>query len=150
MGIGVRWIVRLLRRAVDAEQRQGADGFTLVEVIAALAILSLSLVVLFSSLSEGFHNQQKAKTLSEATTLAQSLLARVGPELPLRPGENSGALPGHYRWTMQIAPFGTPADQQQWPVAAYRVSVEIFENANSSDPIFTLTTLRLGEKGQGR
>ena len=146
-GSHVRLIAKLLARWFAIEQKTDAAGFTLVEVIAALAILSLSLVVLFSTLSDGFYNQQKAKSLSQATRLAQSLLAQVGTELPLRPGETSGNLGGHFRWTVQIVPFGTAADQREWPAAAYHVSIKVFANDRSEEPVLTLTTMRLGQKG---
>jgi hypothetical protein len=42
--------------------------------------------------------------------------------------------------------YGTPADHQAWPVDAYEIVAEIFENEHSKEPIFALTTLRLGAK----
>jgi general secretion pathway protein I len=129
---------------------RGEDGFTLIEVIAALAILSLSLGLLFSSLSESFYHQGRAKTLSEATMLAQTVLARAGTELPLKPGESGGMLKDGYRWTMRISPYGSPADQQEWPVAAYRISVAVFSNETPQDPVVTLTTMRLAAKGSAQ
>ena len=125
---------------------ESSAGFTVIEVIAALAILSLSLAVLFSTLSEGFYNQGKAKTLSEATMIAQSVLARIGTELPLQEGETRGTTQKGYRWTAKVIAYGTVADRQEWPVAAYRVLVLVFVNEGSEDPIITLATVRLAEK----
>lgn len=128
----------------------GDAGFTVVEVIAALAILSLSLTVLFSTMSDGIHRQQRAKTLTEASALAQSLLARVGTELPLTPGAAKGDSANGFRWEIQVTPYGNADDAQEWPVAAYKVGVMVFAPSRSERPAANLTTIRLAPKGGTR
>jgi general secretion pathway protein I len=125
----------------------GDAGFTIVEVVAALAILSLSLTLLFSTMSDGIHRQQRAKTLTEASALAQSLLARVGTELPLTPGAAKGDFANGFRWQIQVTPFGNASDAQEWPVAAYKVAVMVFAPSRSEQTAASLTTIRLAPKG---
>ena len=132
---------------VTADYSADEAGFTIVEVIAALAILSLSLTLLFSTMSEGIHRQQRAKTLTQASALAQSLLARVGTELPLAAGATKGDFANGFRWEMQVTPFGNASDAQEWPVAAYKVAVMVFPLSRSQEPAASLTTIRLAPKG---
>lgn len=140
------------KKALAWANEAGADatGFTIVEVLAALAILSLSLTLLFSTMSEGFHRQQRARAITEASSLAQSLLAKVGTEQPVKPGLMKGDLPNGYRWEVQIAPFGNSADAQDWPVTAYKVDVKVYAGAEIKNPAASLSSLRLAAQGTVR
>lgn len=122
---------------------ENAAGFTLIEVIAALAILSVAVGVLFATLSDGFFNQNKARGLAQASSLAQSILARAGTEFLLQPGVQSGEESNGLRWKLSIMPYGTPADREAWPVDAFEINVEVFVNDQSREPVFSLKTLRL-------
>lgn len=137
---------RLIQHVIRKSQRDDAAGFTIIEVIAALTILSLALAVLFGTLSDGFFYQGRARKLAEATSLAQSVLARAGTEFPLRPGVKKGEEENGLHWTLSITPYGTPADRKAWPVAAYEIVAEVFENERSGEPVLALTTLRLSAK----
>jgi general secretion pathway protein I len=130
------------------EDRQA--GFTLLEVIVALAVLSISLTLILRTLSGGFHHQQRAATLANATALAQSLLARIGGDLPLNAGRQTGSLPNGLLWEIQVIPYGDGADRQAWPAAAYSVTVRVFERQGAGVEAVALTTLRLGAKETAR
>jgi general secretion pathway protein I len=132
--------------ARDSGAQIGDEGFTLLEVIVALAILSISLTLVLRTLSGDFHYQQQARILADATQLAQSLLARVGVDLPLQPGIQNGTVPGGLLWRIQIAPYGSSTEQRDWPAAAYAVSVEISSPQATQKPITPLNTLRLGSR----
>ena len=139
-----------LQRESNTGAQIGNEGFTLLEVIVALAILSISLTLVLRTLSGGFHYQQQARTLADATQLAQSLLARVGVDLPLQPGIQNGTVPSGLLWQIQIAPYGSSAEQRDWPAAAYVVSVEISSPPVTQKPITVLNTLRLGPRDLSR
>src|SRR5689334_24993557 len=69
----------LLRRRIvrerSASNRTGEAGFTLVEVIVALAMLSVGLTVLLGMISSGLGRTGTAERTAAAASLAQSLLA---------------------------------------------------------------------------
>jgi general secretion pathway protein I len=121
-------------------------GFTLLEVLVALTVLSLSLTLIMSTLSGGLFHQQRAQALTEATLGAQSLLARVGSDLPLRTGVTDGTFSGGLTWRVQMTPYGDAADRAAWPVAAYTVIVQVFRGPASGEPALQMTTMRLGPK----
>jgi general secretion pathway protein I len=123
-------------------------GFTLPEVIAALAILALSLGGIFGVISDSLRRTGQAEVAAEANALAQSLLARVGTELPVRPGTMAGDFSDGYRWHLEIAPYGDAADSRAWSVAAYTLSVEIV--GADGTPRARLSTLRLVAKEPGQ
>lgn len=140
---------RIARRTL-LQMSQHTDGFTLIEVIAALSILSLSLAVLFGSLSDGFYRQRRAKDLAEATRIARSVLAQVGADIPLQDGNVTGASGLGTRWVVEMRAFGTGADRKIWQATPYHISVSIFENTTSKQPTVALTTLRFADIEQPR
>ncbi len=129
--------------AVASESRGDEAGFTLVEIVAALAILALSLSALLGVLSDGIGRAGQAEAYAEAGSLAQSLLARVGTEIPIREGITTGELAGGYRWRLQMEPYGDAADLRAWPVAAYGVSAELVWGTSPNERSVVLTTLRV-------
>jgi general secretion pathway protein I len=126
------------------EEWRSQDGFTLIEIIVALAILSLSLGFLLNSISTSIRRVDQAGRIAEAGSLAQSLLARVGPELPLTQGETTGDFGNGFRWHLTIEGYCDRAAGLQLPVGAYRVSVEILWNDGVGVQSVVLRTLRVG------
>ncbi|MEL1266140.1 type II secretion system protein XpsI [Pseudoxanthomonas putridarboris] len=85
------------------------QGFTLIEVIVAFALLALALTLLLGSLSGASRQVRQAEDSSRATLHAQSLLAQLGVGEPLRPGPQEGRFDGgRYQWTLQVAPYADP------------------------------------------
>jgi general secretion pathway protein I len=95
------------------------SGFTLVEVIVALAILSIGLSVLLGSIAASLRQTANAARMAEASTLAQSLMAEVGTDLPLKEEDRVGEFPNGYRWHLQMQPYGNAMESEEWPVGAY-------------------------------
>ena len=138
------FIKRSLNNLMSNKFAHGEDGFTLIEVIAALAILAFSLSTIFALISNATKQMNEAVKLAEATSVAQSLLARTGRETPLRVGRSTGDLPGGLRWQLQTEPYGTETDRSSWPVNAYLISVEVGWDARAKPVV--LTTLRISTK----
>lgn len=82
-------------------------GFTLLEVLVALAIAGLALVALFRAGGQGLVAVDAALRVEEAVQRAQSHLAAVGRDVALLQGETEGDDGGGYRWRLRIAPAAT-------------------------------------------
>ncbi|MGJ5180688.1 type II secretion system protein [Bradyrhizobium oligotrophicum] len=131
-----------ITRATDADEA----GFTLVEVIVALAMLSLGLTLVMSLLSTGLSRAGMAERLAGAVSLAQSVLAQVGTISPLRTETREGTEPGGYRWQLAIQPYrATPAEDARM-VELYQVSVQVGWMEGQEPRSYALSTLRLGPK----
>ena len=143
-------IVRLHGRSLAHARRRAAAGFTLVEVIVAIGILSLTLTVLLNVITNSIRQTIQAERMAEAGSLAQSLVATLGTERPVREGRDAGQVPNGLRWRLNLQPFGDGADRQQWPVGAYKVSVEVRWDDGRSERLFALTTLRLAPREETR
>jgi general secretion pathway protein I len=129
------------------EPQNGEAGFTVVEVVVALTILALALAVLLDVISNSIRQTGQAETVAEAGSLAQSLLAKTGTELPLRDGQITGQSDHGFHWRVQINAYGDGTDRREWPVAAHQVLAEVTWTDGLQDRSVVLSTLRLGPKG---
>src|SRR6266851_9824415 len=89
-----------------ARRRAGpARGFTLLEIVVALAIMGLALVGLFRAGSGGVLAVDVAGHVDEAIERAQSRLAAIGRGGAIGPGEIEGDDGGGYRWQVRTRPL---------------------------------------------
>jgi general secretion pathway protein I len=121
-------------------------GFTLVEVVVAIAILALMAGVIFRVNSDSIRNIRRADALADASALAQSLIAKVGAEIPLHEGEVRGQSGATLQWRVQMKRYGDARDRAQWPLAAYTVVAEVTLHDDPDSQPVALVTLRLGPK----
>jgi general secretion pathway protein I len=119
-----------------------ASGFTLLEILIALAIAALGLGALMAATGTGLGNADLAARTIEATRRAQSHLASVGIATPLRPGIQAGDDGENYRWRLRIS---EPVLRPRASTGLYTIEITIaWGNRDLS-----LTTQRLGPVGGG-
>src|ERR1041384_4374012 len=128
-----------------------APGFTLLEVVVALAIASLALVGLFRAGSGGLFAADTAARVDEAVERAQSHLAAFGRTGAGAPGELAGDDGGGFSWRVRVAPIATaPVMVQGQPAAArslYSVQVSVSWRTAGRTRSVVLETRRLGPPG---
>ncbi len=95
-----------------ASQRSKQQGFSLVETVAALGILSLAAVPLMQLSSEAVQNTGRLESRLLARTTAENVLARTmaDPD-PLDLGQTAGTetqLGRTYDWTLIVYPTEQP------------------------------------------
>ena len=120
-------------------------GFTLIEVLVALAVLALALGVLFQIFSTGLNNSRVAEAYAKATLLAQSKLASLGIEESLGEGENTGRFDEQFGWRVDVLSHEQeerPVDQVA-PLKSYEVVVTVYWGETDEERSVSLTTLRL-------
>jgi prepilin-type N-terminal cleavage/methylation domain-containing protein len=81
-----------------------SSGFTLLEVLIALAILGLCLAFLTGTAFDSFTRVERIDREEHAVVLADNILARLGHDIPVVPGTTSGK-EGDLVWHMTIAPL---------------------------------------------
>jgi general secretion pathway protein I len=120
-------------------------GFTLIEVLAALVILALSLGALLRLVSGGLGGLGAAEDYTTASLLAESWLEGLGVERALLEGEETGAFDERFRWravvrSLALDERGEPSD---WPVRAYEVQLTVLWDEGIGQRSIVLSTLRL-------
>lgn len=89
--------------------RARQQGFTLLEVLVAFALLALALTLVLGALSGAARQVRQSADSSRATLHAQSLLAQLGSGEALTPGQREGDFDrGRFQWTLEVSPFADP------------------------------------------
>jgi general secretion pathway protein I len=99
--------------------RAPVRGFTLLEVVVALAIAGLALVGLFRAGSGGVLAVDAAGRVDEAIQRAQSQLAEFGRIGAITPGDSEGDDGDGYRWRVRVRPLAA------WQVGSGAASARI-------------------------
>lgn len=129
--------------------RPAEAGFTLLEVVVAVAIAGLALVGLFRAGSGGVFAVDTAAQSEEALQRAQSHLAAIGRDAALVVGDSSGSDGGGFRWRLRIEPEAqrqtvTPDGTPGQMTTLFSVEVAISWRSEGHERAVVLRTLRLG------
>jgi prepilin-type N-terminal cleavage/methylation domain-containing protein len=104
----------------------GSDGFTLIETLVALVIFVASYLLIQQAVSLGWRGVQVAQSESGAARLAQSLMTAAGVETQLQEGQQTGATPDGYSWSVDIKRRADPSmDDTAKRLAGYWVTVDV-------------------------
>jgi len=124
------------------------QGFTLIEVLVAFMILTLSLSVLFRIFSSGLTNVAVAGDYAQAVLVAESQLALVGRSEPLLVGQTSGESGEQFRWRRTVESYIPWEDDTALtvPVSGYHISVEVSWTHNGRDQQIILNSLRVQKR----
>ncbi len=120
-------------------------GFSLLEVLVAFTILAMLLGALFQVFSAGLRAARAGDQYTRATVIAQSRLATLGVEQPLREGISTGSSDGPYHWRITVSPY---LDDQMLVVdrvlQPLTVHVEVFWEEGDSAHSVSLRSILLG------
>jgi general secretion pathway protein I len=121
-------------------------GMTLIEVLVAFVVLSVTMAVILQIFTGGMRNARLSDGYSRAVFLAESRLAAVGVERPMVSGEDGGSVGQDLQWRVsirQVDDQGGPGSQLL-PLRLYEVRVQVRWAEDGRDRQFALNSLRLG------
>ncbi|MGJ4946769.1 type IV pilus modification PilV family protein [Bradyrhizobium sp. HKCCYLS20291] len=135
--------------AMTSAMNDDEAGLTLVEIIVALAMLSIGLTLVMGLFSTGLSRTGIAERLAGAVSLAQSVMAEAGTVIPLHTETREGTEANGYRWRLAMQPYrpGQGGDARQ--VELYQISVEVGWLEGQDPRSYALSTLRLGPRAAG-
>ena len=84
-------------------------GFTLIEVLAAIALLAIAFAIALGALGKSAQNAARATALDAAVEHAQSLFAEQGLMAPLKDASTEGSFDDGMRWTLKVHMLPRPA-----------------------------------------
>lgn len=126
-------------------------GFTLLEVLVALAIAAMAFAAIYRGTGQSLHGLERSRLKAQAAMLGQSLLSSAtwADDLaPMSTGED-----GPLRWEMRFTPgaLQPEATDAAVPVAPIPVTdVHLAVYAQGEDPPLWETTLPLLSRPQPR
>ncbi|MBI2816745.1 MAG: prepilin-type N-terminal cleavage/methylation domain-containing protein [Acidobacteria bacterium] len=130
------------------------QGFTLLEILVATAILGTTVAALFSLLSASLGNVQRLRGPSKALLLGQSRMneiltvaattAGTPPPMPLDQ-KIEGRWDDQYRWEALATPVNVNSGDTPGPVVLVHVSLDVFWRADpgKQEKKFSLETVQL-------
>jgi len=126
-------------------------GYTLIEVLVAMTILSMSLTVLFRIFSTGLLNVDVSAHYARAIIVAEARLAGTGLEFELRQGETEGVVNEQFYWRRTIEPYLQPgrSTDQDLPVTPFLVTVQVEWEHRGRIRQVSLNSIRLAVAGGG-
>jgi general secretion pathway protein I len=130
----------------------GQTGFSLLEILIAFSILSLSLGILLNIFSGGVKTAITAEDYTVAVQIAESLIAKTGTEIPIKDHQSTGDQNKKYHWSLDIRPYtinGENIDPKNAPAELYKVNatVEWGDGDDGSDNRqLQIVTLKLAPK----
>jgi general secretion pathway protein I len=133
--------------AVARAMRASSRGFTLLEIVVALAIMGLALVGLFRAGSGGVLAVDAAGHVDEAIERAQSRLAAIGRGGAISPGATEGDDGGGYHWqvrTRPLAAWQVGSGAAATMITLFEIEIAISWKAGNGHRSVTLSSRRLG------
>ena len=124
------------------EQKESTQsGFTLIEVLVALTILSISLGVLLAVFTQGLDRARESRNEAAARVLAQSLLAQARIEPNPAIGTNGGRT-NNLLWHLSIEPWGSKDDRSAWHENVAQIQASVSWLGDGGTRTIRLSTLR--------
>lgn len=123
-------------RSTRSPERLGSGGFSLVEVIAALAILAVALVAVMQLFSSSLESTRRSDVTTRSLMYARALLEEACAAPDPREMEDSLDLEGGMRAVVSVLPAGDPDAKPE----RYTVTVEL---SAPSGETTTLSCLRV-------
>ncbi|QDE38091.1 prepilin-type N-terminal cleavage/methylation domain-containing protein [Luteibacter pinisoli] len=102
-------------------QPRRARGFSLLEVIAAIAILAIAFAALMQVAGSSMSLTARANERTQAALRARSLLDGAFIVDPVQEGSSEGRFDDTYRWRLNVAPFEVGDPSPDNPGASSRM-----------------------------
>jgi general secretion pathway protein I len=127
------------------------QGYTLIEVLVAMAILAMSLSVLFRIFSTGLLNVDVSADYARAVIVMETQLAAAGFDAELRQGQTEGTVDERFYWLRTVEDYvltGQSGDQEM-PVSAFLVTVAVEWEHRGRTRQVSLNSIRLAPYADG-
>lgn len=118
----------------------GEAGFTLLEVIIALAILGVGFALAMELLAAGVRSAKASEDYTQAVLLARQKMAEVAVTQNLTGVADTGEFGGGYRWISEVQPL---EQQEELPGRLFSVRVRVSWPSRQGEKSVNLQTLRM-------
>ena len=143
------FILRILKLVPSLQSL--TTGFTLLEIMVALAILSLGIVTVLELLAGSLNIGVKASRHTQAAIYAQNIMDRAFAQAMLEDGEERGEFPDGYTWVARVREIRPDDDSSRFQSTRpnqldffhlKEIEVQIAWDENSGGKTFVVRSLR--------
>jgi general secretion pathway protein I len=134
-----------MTRGFNGSRKGFAAGFSLLEILVAFAILTVTLGILLQIFGKGVELASTGESYSRALLLAESMLATVGTTQEIEIGESHGEFDEMYNWSINVELYEDgelDSETGGLQFLLYRVQVAVRWESRS----LVLETLRIGRR----
>jgi general secretion pathway protein I len=121
--------------------RTRESGFTLLEIIVALAILGVAFALAMELLGTGVRSAKASQDYTNASLLARQKMAEISVTASLAAAADSGDFGGGFRWASEVRPVAGQDDEL--PARLYQVRVRVTWPSRTGEKSLDLYTLRM-------
>lgn len=137
-----------INRGIGSRQQ----GFSLLEVIAAIAVLAIAFAALMQVAGSSLSLTARANERTQAALRARTLLDSAFVMDPVQEGETEGRFDDTYRWRMNVSRYQLPDvrpadDGVSSPI--YRLDLDVIWGRDDAERHARFSTLRMGSAGGG-
>ena len=118
------------------------SGFSLLEVLVAFAILSMSLGVLYQAFSNSLRNVGAS---GRAMIIAEARLAEAMADVPINEGSDQGEVDDRYQWKLTVQRYEYDDEGITSQFTPYQVQVVVTWQDGRHSREDELSTLRLSQ-----
>jgi general secretion pathway protein I len=130
-----------MNRSRSASQQ----GFSLLEVIAAIMLLAIAFTALMKVAGASISLTHNAAEHSQAAMRARSLLDSAFVGEPIKPGSSSGRFDRQSRWQLNVTPWNTSGNAAPGtPLRLYQLDLDVLWGPLAHPRSAHFRTLRLG------
>lgn len=119
-------------------------GFTLLEVMIAIAILGVALTVILQLFAQGLDSAERSGEYSKAVLYAKEKMEELIAMDDLAEGEESGEFDDVYRWHSEIKPAELEDEEgyQYFPMKILELTVRVSWLSDGKEKNFAVKTLK--------
>jgi len=135
------------QRATGIQHPVSNRGFTLIEILVSISVLSIAMVVIMQLFSGGLKSSRLSDAYARGIFHAREKMEEIllGTEIAAEVSE--GEFDDAYRWRSEIVREEQPEeDASKLPFDAYHIRVDIFWDEGNKEKNFGITTMKLVEK----
>jgi len=120
--------------------RSAEHGFTLLEVMIALAILGMTFAFAMELLATGVRSAKTSEDYVQAALLARQKIAQVAVLRSTGGEADGGEFGGGFRWVSEVHPL---PQEEELPARLYQVQVRVTWPGRRGEKLLDLYTMRM-------
>jgi len=145
-GGGLRRELSRTGRACPALDTGARGGFTLIEVVVAIAILGIALTVIIELFAGGLRLARTSKEYTKAVNYVNTKMEEIGSQQTLQEGITEGEFDETFHWRVTMNKVNILAAERPWevkvPIQLFKIRVDVLWKSGPKERSTSTETYR--------